>query len=285
MDRMEQNAEQEDVREESEILPRRGSRASSTRVLDMIKGNEPARMDEAKNRPSPLQEHGSDRHHQMAVEHRMRRQTGAANGYGVHAAAAAPNHSATSGFSAASSHSVAPHHAAAPHHAVGSSLEAQIPDGPVSEAPVLNDAHRMFPAASNNPFVQPRHATHADSGYVSLNGSASSLPGAPPTQPHSRTRSISGSLLQQKKRQLPTIQSSSGQFNITHIGGNQTSVDSSYHLTSSNSGNNNTIITTGSNNDSSIRANVDNLPEYLPMQQYVLRGKYANHMANLPQNE
>jgi hypothetical protein len=52
---------------------------------------------------------------------------------------------------------------------------------------------------------------------------------------------------------FPSLQSSGGHFRVTSVGGNQNSVNSSWHVANTNSGNTTTTITVGSNNDSSVQ--------------------------------
>ena len=112
------------------------------------------------------------------------------------------------------------------------------------------------PSASNNPFC---NSFASKNPFVQTH---TCLPGNPPSLHHSHTTSVPNSRPQQQhcQKMFPTIQSSSGKFNFTHIGGNQNTVDSSYHITNSNMGNTTTTITTNSNNNSSIRADVDEFP-------------------------
>jgi hypothetical protein len=123
---------------------------------------------------------------------------------------------------------------------------------------------------SKNPFVQSYH----DSGPTDLHQyphpiRSETYPSADLTyHSHSQTMSRPNSG-QQQHRMFPAIQSSSGQFNTTHVGHDQNSVDSSYHVTNSNSGNTTTTITANSNNDSSIRVGIDELPQSLELQQYM----------------
>ena len=124
--------------------------------------------------------------------------------------------------------------------------------------------------ASKNPFAQPHHGLRvnaSDSHQHSHPVRSESYPSENSTlQPlaHSQTTSAALSGSGQKKHKFfPPIQSSTGQFNITHVGNNQHFADSSSHVANVNSGNTTTTIIKNSNNDSSIKVSIDGPQQYM----------------------
>ena len=121
--------------------------------------------------------------------------------------------------------------------------------------------------ASKNPFVQPHpelRPTANDLHPYSHPVRSDSYPANHPFPRQAHSCAMSVPLLEQKKHKpFPVIQSSTGQFNITHVGRDQNFVDSSSHVTNFNSGNTTTTITRNSNNDSSIRLGIVDPQQYV----------------------
>jgi hypothetical protein len=154
---------------------------------------------------------------------------------------------------------------------------------PFPKTPSKNPFHHSH--TSKNPFAQSSkdsishnsqfHPHHYRSASDPLQSSTfQSSPQAMPI-PNSQHSKHGGA--------FPMIQSSSGQFNITHIGGDQNIMDSSSHIMSSNSGNTTTTTTTNSNNDSSIiNIGIDEFPQSVLLQQHLLALRLAKESHHLP---
>lgn len=237
--RIAQSAKQDSVTQLSEILPK--ERSLSCGMQTMMKQMEPLRMGhEVVEKPPPIQGQGDDQQ-KIAAEHdKRRRDLSKENGWQVPVAA--------------SSQTTDLDQQLADLLALETSLQLPHKFLPVSTLGSKNPYHQT--CVSHNPFVQPCHdsgSTDPYQGYAHQNRSGFSSSTNPVIHPPSQTMSTPNPWQHQHQRMFRAIQSGSGQFHVTHIGGNQNFVDSSHHVTNSNSGNTTTTITNNSNNDSSVR--------------------------------